>query len=200
MFRHLVHFYDGAYPAEEACDFIEAGLRVGDTCIVMLTQANRQGIDQVLEARRLFSTPCGPHAGQYVVMDTHEALAGLMVDGRLDKKRAAEALGTLLNPATHGSSAQVRLVGDPAPTLFASGNEDDALALEALVGKLCAVHCALVFCAYSKQDLHVHGNPNSLSMLCAAYSEAAIHVRRRTPASNSGHMESSSRRTPGSTG
>ena len=133
-------------------------------------------------------------------MDTHEALTGLMVDGRLDKERAAEALGTLLNLATHGSSAQVRLVGDAAPTLFASGNEDDALALEALVGKLCAEHCALVFCAYSKPDLHLHGNPNSLSMLCAAHSQAAIHVRRRARASNSGHMESSSRRTPGSTG
>ncbi len=182
MFRHLVHFYDGAYPAEEACDFIEAGLRVGDTCIVMLTQANRQGIDQVVEARRLFSKP---PAGQYLVMDTHEALTGLMVGGRLDKERAAESLGTLLNPATHGSSAQVRLVGDPAPTLLASGNEDDALALEALVGRLCAVHSALVFCAYSKQDLHVHGNPNSLSMLCAAHSEAAIHVQGRALASNS---------------
>ena len=63
-------------------------------------------------------------------MDTHEALTGLMVDGRLDKERAAEAL----------------------------------------------------------------------SMLCAAHSQAAIHVRRRARASNSGHMESSSRRTPGSTG
>ena len=174
MFRHLVHFYDDAYPAEEACDFIAAGVRAGDTCIVMLTQANRQAVDQGLEARRLFSTPSGPHAGQYLVMDTHEALAGLMVDGQLDKERAAESLGALLSPASHGSSGQVRLVGDPAPTLFAAGNEDDALALEALVGKLCAVHAALVFCAYSKQDLHRHGNPNSLSMLCAAHSEAKL--------------------------
>lgn len=182
MFRHLVHFYDGPYPAEEACDFIEAGLHAGDACVVMLTQANRQAVVDDLAARRLFTTPSMPPAGHYVVLDTHEALAGLMVDGRLDKERAAEALGSLLSPVTHGSSGQVRLVGDPAPTLFAAGNEDDALALETLVGKLCAAHGALVFCAYSKQDLHRHGNPNSLSMLCAAHSEAAFPKRR--PAGN----------------
>lgn len=177
MFRHLVHFYDDAYPAEEACDFIAAGVHAGDTCIVMLTRANRQAIDHVLEARRLFTIPAVPHAGQYVVLDTHEALAGLLIDGRLDKKRAAEALGALLNPASHSSGRQVRLVGDPAPTLFAAGNEEDALALEALVGKLCAVHAALIFCAYSKQDLRRNGNPNSLSMLCAAHTEACLLTR-----------------------
>lgn len=176
MFRHLVHFYDGAYPAEEACDFIEAGLLAGDACVVMLTQTNRQAVVQDLEARRLFTTPSALHAGQCVVMDTHEALAGLMVDARLDKERATESLGSLLSPATHGSSGRVRLVGDPAPTLLAAGNEDDALALEALVGKLCAVHAALIFCAYSKQDLRRHG---ILSQLCAAHTEAAFPMRTR---------------------
>ena len=177
MFRHLVHFYDEGYPGEEACDFIAAGLRAGDTCVVMLTGTNRRAVDRGLEARRLFNTPSGQHAGQYHVLDTDIALAGLMAEGRLDLDLAAAALNAMLDPASYGGKGKVRLVGDPAPTLFAAGNEDDAMALEALVGKLCALHSASVFCAYSKQDLHRHGKPHTLAMLCAAHDEASSPER-----------------------
>lgn len=170
MSRHFVHFYDGAFPAAEASDFIAAGLLAGDTCIVMLTQPRRQAVEQHLEARRMFGTPTSPHTGHYLSLDTDEALSRLMVDGRLDKERAAESLGALLNPASHGGRGKVRLVGDPAPTLFTAGNEEDALALEGLVGKLSAVHAALVFCAYSMQDIHRQGNTHSLFKLCAEHS------------------------------
>ncbi len=170
MSRHLVHFYDGGYPAEEASDFIAAGLLAGDTCIVMLTQPHRRAVEECLEAHRMFSTPASPHSGHYLALDTHEALSALMVDGRLDKARAAESLGALLSPASHGGGGHVRLVGDPAPTLFAAGNEDDALELEALVGSLSAAHAALIFCAYSMQDLHGQGSTHLLFKLCAEHS------------------------------
>ena len=107
------------------------------------------------------------------MLDTDIALAGLMIEGQLDLDLAATTLNAMFDPASYGGKGKVRLVGDPAPTLFATGNEDDALALEALVGRHCALHSASVSCAYSKQDLHRHGKPHTLAMLCAAHDEAS---------------------------
>jgi MEDS: MEthanogen/methylotroph, DcmR Sensory domain len=169
MSRHLVHFYDDAYPAEEASEFIAAGLMAGDTCIVMLIPPHRQAVERCLETRRMFSTPTGPHTGHYLALDTHEALARLTVDGRLDKAGAEESLGALLSPASHGGRGCVRLVGDPAPVLFAAGRQDDALALEELVGSLSDAHGAAIFCAYPMRDLRREGTLNPLFKLCSAH-------------------------------
>lgn len=169
MSRHLVHFYDGAYPAEEASDFIVAGLLAGDTCIVMLTEVHRRAVESRLEPHRMFSTPARQHTGHYLVLDTDETLSRLTVNGRLDTTRATESLGALLNPASHGGQGRVRLVGDPAAALFASGNEEDSLALEALVGRLATEQRASVFCAYAMQDIHRCGSTHSLIKLCAEH-------------------------------
>lgn len=177
MSRHLVHFYDDAYPADEASDFIAAGLAAGDTCIVMLVEPHRQAVEGCLEKRRTFKTPGIPHSGHYLALDTHEALARLTVDGRLDKARAAESLGALLSPASHGGRGRVRLVGDPAPALFAAGQQHDALALETLVGSLSDAHGALIFCAYPMRDLRHDGTLNPLFKLCAEHTAVEFPKR-----------------------
>lgn len=174
MSRHLVHFYDDAYPAREASDFIVAGLLAGDTCVVMLTAPHRLAVERLLDAQRIFSTPARPHTGAYLAMDTDEALARLTVDDQLDMAKATESLGALLNPASHGGRGKVRLVGDPAAALFAAGKEDDSLALEVLVGGLAAELGASVFCAYCMGDLHRRGGTRALVKLCAEHSDVAF--------------------------
>jgi MEDS: MEthanogen/methylotroph, DcmR Sensory domain len=175
--NHLVHFYDGAYPADEACDFIVAGLLAGDTCVVMLIRQNRQAVEARLNTRRIFTTPASPHSGSYRTMDTDEALAELLVDSRLDMNRAAAKLGPLLSPATQGGSGRVRLVGDPAAVLFAAGNREDAFALEALVDGLAIARGASIFCAYRIQDFCRERNTNSLFRISAEHS--ALHFPER---------------------
>ena len=177
MSRHLVHFYDDAYPAEEASDFIAAGLLAGDTCIVMLTPANMQAVEKSMAAHRMFATATNADSPTYLSMCTDDVLSDLMVDGRLDKERAAQALAALLNPASHSGGGPVRLVGDPAPALLAAGNEEDALALEGLVGTLSAAHASMVFCAYCMNDLHSKGNTHSLFKLCAEHSAVEFPKR-----------------------
>jgi hypothetical protein len=169
MPRHLVHFYDDAYPAEEASDFLVAGLLAGDTCIVMLSPLPRQAVEARLSAHRMFSPPASPHSGHLLMLDTVETLSRLMVDGRLDMARATESMGALLSPASHGGRGRVRLVGDPAAVLFAAGNAEDSLALEAMVGELATAHGASIFCAYSMQAIHRHGNTHALLKLCAEH-------------------------------
>ncbi len=177
MSRHLVHFYNDAYPAREAKDFIVAGLLAGDTCVLMLTAPNRQAVERLLTAQRMFDTPSSPHTGRYLALDTDDALARLMVNGRIDTARATESLGALLSPASHGGRGKVRLVGDPASALFAAGNEEDSLALESLVGGLARERGASVFCAYCMDDLHRHGSTRALVDLCAEHSAVTFPAR-----------------------
>ncbi|KNZ31886.1 MAG: hypothetical protein AD742_14630 [Methylibium sp. NZG] len=174
MSRHLVQFYGTAYPAQEASDFIAAGLQAGDTCIVLLVEPSRTAVEQQLERRRTFMTPGSQNSGHYLALDTHEVLARLMVDGRLDMERATESFGALMNPASHGGRGQVRVVGDPAPTLFAAGNEDDALRLEALVDGLSKTHATRVFCAYPMHDVHRHGSAHALHKMSAEHTSVKL--------------------------
>jgi hypothetical protein len=168
--RHLVHFYNGAYPVDEACDFIATGLAAGDSCVVMLRAAPQAAVAELLAARRVFATPSVSHAGRYQTLDTDEVLARLMCNGRLDRERAIESFAALLDAPSPGSSGRVRIVGDPAAALLAAGNEADALALEQLVGRLATARSASLFCAYALHDIRREGSTDSMLRLCAEHS------------------------------
>ena len=168
MCTHSVHFYDDAYPADAAGDFIADGLRAGDVCIVMLVKPHRQAVEQRLHVLGISTAADSADSGSYCAIDTDEALAGLLVDGRLDPQRATESMHALLSP--DGASGCVRLVGDPAAVLLDAGNERDAMALERLVDGLARVHRASVFCAYPIQVFCREGNPNALLRFSAEHS------------------------------
>lgn len=167
MCRHSVYFYDGTYPVEAASDFVAAGLRGGDTCVVMLAQPARSAVERRLKTHGIDIGPDSGRAKVYRAIDTHEALSELVVDGRLDRERSAEVLGRLLSEA--GESGRMRLVGDPAAVLFAAGNEEDANVLEDLVNELALQHSALVFCAYELRGFFRHADTNALLSMSARH-------------------------------
>ena len=170
MCTHSVHFYDDAYPADAASEFIAEGLRAGEACVVMLVKPHRQAVEARLNARGISTDAVAP--GAYRAIDTDEALAELLVDGRLDPQRATESIGALLNPA--GGSARVRLVGDPAAELYAAGNRHDAMALERLVDGLAEARSASVFCAYPIRVFCREGNTDSLLRFSAQHHRLAF--------------------------
>lgn len=168
--HHTAHYYADAFPTDAASAFIAAGLRAGEACVLMLVEPHRQAVEQALTARGVGTDPAACAPGSYLALDTGAALSPLLVDGRLDMARAAAALNTLLSPPRAGGGRPVRLVGDPAPTLFAAGNVADAIALEALVDRLAATHGAAVFCAYPVQAFCREGHPQSLYRISAEHS------------------------------
>ena len=175
--NHAVHFYDQAYPADAASDFIAAGLRAGDACVLLLTAPHRRAVEQRLRAQGLRTDAQQGHRGSYRAIDTHQALAAIQVGGRLDLARACELLERLLAPPVDGSSARIRAVGDPAPTLLAAGLTQDAIALEAIVDRLAAAHGAEVFCAYPIADFCRQGHTGSLFEVCAEHTALAFPDR-----------------------
>lgn len=119
---HAVHFYDQAYPADAASDFIAAGLRAGDACVVVLTAPNRRAVAQRLRAQGLRTDAAHSHRGSYRAIDTHDALAAMQVGGRLDLSKARVLLASVLGPPVDGSTRRARLVGDPAPPCSRPGS------------------------------------------------------------------------------
>lgn len=141
MCQHLVHFYEDDYPADRVAEFFAAGLDAGDRCVALLTAAHRHAVEKCLQARGV-----GLESAAYVAVDTDVALSQMLVDGRLDTRRAVELLTPLMkSPVRKG---RVRAAGDLAPTLLAAGNIDDALAFEALVHRITKEHGASTFCVY----------------------------------------------------
>jgi MEDS: MEthanogen/methylotroph, DcmR Sensory domain len=172
MCTHAVHFYDTAYPARAASDFIAAGLSAGDTCVLMLTQPARSAVERCLKERGIATGPDSTGSKVCRGIDTYQVLSELVADGRLDLQRSAEVLGSLLSDA--GSGRRVRLVGDPAAVLFASGNERGATALEELVDELRLLHHASVFCAYPLQRFFNPGNTLALLRTSAHHASVAF--------------------------
>jgi MEDS: MEthanogen/methylotroph, DcmR Sensory domain len=164
MCQHLALFYADAYPAAEVGDFFAAGLAAGDSCLALLTAPHRRAVEEALQARGVRI-----EAAAYVAVDTDAALAQWRVDGRLDLRRASEAMTPLMTPPAGGSKRRIRAAGDLAPTLVAAGQAEDAVAFEALVHRLTVEHGASVICAYAIHDVCGHGNMNSLLRLSAEH-------------------------------
>lgn len=175
--HHAVHYYADTFPADAASEFIAAGLRAGEACVLMLVEPHRRAVEQALRARGVCTDPGACTPGAYLALDTTAALSGLLVDGRLDLARAADAVNALLSPPAEGGDRRVRLLGDPAPALFAAGNSADAIALEALVDRLAATHGAAVFCAYPVQAFCREGHTQSLYRISAEHSSLEFPER-----------------------
>ena len=184
-YGHTAHFYVGAYPASLVADFIVAGLRVGDACTVILTPRHRLAVERQLQARGLGvgvgvgagNGSIGSYRGAYRVVDTHVALATLVVDGCLDWVLARSMLTDMFGRTAPGTSGGKRLAGDLAPTLIAAGQADDALAIERLVDTLAAAHRAAVFCAYPIKDVCQGASTRSLFSVCAEHASLEFPER-----------------------
>jgi hypothetical protein len=163
-YSHRACFYSGSDPADIATDFIARGVVSGDRCIVLLTKPCRDALAQRLANRGLDIASC-------TVLDTHQVLAGLSVDGRLDEALATMVVGTAFGAApTDGKLVRARAVGDLAPTLHASGNAQDAVVLERIIDTLARRFDVSVLCAYSIHGFCNVGNLGPLLRVCAEHS------------------------------
>src|SRR5712691_1852689 len=79
--EHFVQFCEtDASLMNAVSEFIGAGLRAGDACIVIATKPHRDGIEQRLEEDEL-EVAAARLRGQYVSIDAAATLSEFMVDG-----------------------------------------------------------------------------------------------------------------------
>ena len=143
MCKHHLLFFEDHYPAQQASDFLVAGLEAGDRGLLLLTQPHRQAVERCLRMRGVhYKDACD-------FVDTDEVVAQIRASGSFDLQRARDLLTPFMRPAAGQVLQRVRAVGDLAPTLCVAGQVDDAIAFEALVHDLTQEYGGSTLCAYA---------------------------------------------------
>ena len=149
---HAVQFYeDDAVFVDGLSEFVGSALGRGDACVVIATQAHRDGLAERLKAWGMdLSVPV--HEGRYLSLDAAGTLARLMVDGWPDEERFYGVIEPVLLQARMAmarKSAPVVAFGEMVALLWVEGNCEAAIRLEQLWNEVARRHSFSLLCAYS---------------------------------------------------
>jgi PAS domain S-box-containing protein len=145
--EHFVQFCEtDTFLMNSVSEFIGAGLRAGDTCIVLATKPHRESLEERLKEDGL-EVVVARMRGQYVPIDAAAALSKFMVDGSPDPGRFFEVVGGIIERATT-SRHRVRIFGELVALLWADGNRAAAICLEEFWNDLGKTHSFSLFCTY----------------------------------------------------
>ncbi|HEX8351894.1 MAG TPA: ATP-binding protein [Pyrinomonadaceae bacterium] len=167
--EHFVQFYESdEFLLDSLADYVAEGLADGDACVAVAKAARREGLDG-----RLLSRGLDPEAarlrGQFVTLDAAETLSEFMVGGMPEPSRFQEVVGGLVARAAEGRR-RVRVFGEMVALLWAEGNGDAAIRLEALWNGLQKSHPFQLFCAYPMSCFGGEAHAESLGHVCAEHS------------------------------
>lgn len=125
---------------------------VGQPMLIIATASNRRQIDAALKAL----APEGD-TSDIEMLDSHQALQDILVDGRPDPLRFKEVIGTILTRLCENQRPCVPIVfADMVDVLVRSDNTSAALAMEILWNRLAADHTFSLLCGYTAANLHEH--------------------------------------------
>jgi PAS domain S-box-containing protein len=166
--EHVVQFYEtDSFLLQALSDFILTGLAAGDACIVVATPEHRAQLGERLQSAGVDVTAADAF-GQYVALDAAETLATFMAAGSPDSERFKAVIGTIVGQASAGRQ-HVRIFGEMVALLWADGQHDAALHLEALWNELHTTHAFVLFCAYPIHGFGGEALARPLSDICAAH-------------------------------
>jgi signal transduction histidine kinase len=167
--EHFVQFYEtDSFLLNSLSDFMGAGLRAGDACIVVATQVHRESLEERLRANGL-DVAAARARGQYVSLDACEMLSKLMIEGAPDPKRFAKVVGDIIARAAEGRQ-HVRIFGEMVALLWAEGLNSAALQLEELWNDLHKTRSFLLFCAYPICNFDEATAGGGIGEVCTAHS------------------------------
>jgi signal transduction histidine kinase len=167
--EHFVQFYESdAFLLDSLADFVADGLTGGDACIVVAKGARREGLDANLRTRGL-DPEAARRRGQFFTLDAAETLSRLMSGDSPEPSRFEEVVGGLVARAARGRQ-RVRIFGEMVALLWAEGNCDAALRLEALWNGLQQTRPFTLFCAYPMSGFGDESHAGPLGHVCTSHS------------------------------
>ena len=171
--RHAVQFHanDSRF-LDDVSQFVGATLRSGEPIVLLTSEANRIGVAQRLQARRL-NLPMLTEQGQYVAQDSAPALSRAMRDGRPDKGLLAEmvnGLDRLRLAAPKGPRSRLTILGDMAACLCRNGQFEAALELERTWNELTRSLPFFTVCSYPIDCFEPSAARHRLPGVCAEHS------------------------------
>lgn len=146
---HLVHFYedDGSLAASVAT-YVGAGLRKGESAVMVTTPENAAAVRARLSAERL-DTADLERWGQLRILNARDVLEELLAVGLPDRDRFQLLSNALISDARQASrNGRVRLYGDMVNLLWGRNLGAAALQLESLWTETCSAGAVPLLCAY----------------------------------------------------
>jgi KaiC/GvpD/RAD55 family RecA-like ATPase len=156
---------------------IVSGLQVGDSILVVATEAHRKVLVNELD-RLEIDIRAAAREHRFTMMDAAETLSAFMRDGRPDRDLFLESMGKMIADAKRWSRSKGRgltVFGEMVAVLWEEGNRPAALELETLwnevmTGRAFHLHCAYPKHLFSDKDVDQLG----LAGVCQQHSQVLI--------------------------
>jgi hypothetical protein len=171
--QHVARLHaDPDHLAHAVAEFLGAGLRAGEAAVLIATPAHQERIVRRLEAAG-FDLVELRRRGQVSILDAATTLARLLVDGRPDPSRFAEAVGGVLDAARAAGFQRVRAFGEMVDLLRRTDLEATAR-LETLWSDLLATRGIALLCGYSVDPFDPRAHRGLLQHVCLAHSDVVV--------------------------
>ena len=170
---HSVQFYEeNSFLLDSLTKLIGTTFVEGKTAVIIITPANREGLETRLSARG-FDLEALARLGKYCAFDAVETLASFMANDRLDIARVSSFAEYFLcsfrfNPKE--KTPRLFLFGEMATLLWSKGNVEDALKLEQVWNDLSRIYSFNLHCAYPLKGFEQTGQSQTFLSLCAEHS------------------------------
>jgi anti-sigma regulatory factor (Ser/Thr protein kinase) len=162
---HLVHFYDADDELiREVSAFLADGLSGGGTAVAIAAPERLSGIVDALASRGF------AEGDRFRTLDAAEALGAFMIDGRPDRERFREVIGTVVSEAGR-SGTNVRAFGEMVSLLWDRDNVAAAVELEGLWNELGTELDFFLYCAYPISSLAAADDLRAATEICARHSD-----------------------------
>lgn len=165
---HFVQFYEAdEFLLDSLTGYVREGLETGDACVVVATEARREGLETRLRNAGL-DTDTARASGRLVTLDAAETLSRFMSNDSFDAIRFEDVIGGVLARASEAGK-RVRVFGEMVALLWADGKTDAALRLEGLWNEQQKARRFRLFCAYPLKGFDGEAHAATLAGVCAQH-------------------------------
>ena len=167
--RHSVQFYESdSFLLDSVTSFLHEGIRSGDACIVIASQAHREKFAARLLGHGLDVVNDGL-GEQYYSFDAQETLSQMLVGDAIQPALFTRIVGDIVKQVS-AQGRRVRAFGEMVALLAAGGNYQAAIDLEQCWNRLQQSYEFRLLCAYSMTNFD-RDVANSLAAVCDVHSE-----------------------------
>jgi signal transduction histidine kinase len=168
--QHFVQFYEAEpFLCSTVTDFMEVGLREGQSVVAVATASHRDAFSRLLEERG-HDTAALTRDGRLLLLDARATLAKFMRDGMPDQGLFGRLTDELWRRLDVAAGMRLRAYGEMVDLLWQDGNGAAALRLEELWNDLGARHPVTLLCTYAIGGFDDVGDRSAFQRICRTHS------------------------------
>jgi PAS domain S-box-containing protein len=170
---HVVQLYtDDGFLIDVLSRFVGGALAVGDSAIVIATEAHQRQLEKHLSARGLDPIKANLQ-GRYITLDASQTLPRFMENGTVDESRFKAVIDGLLKQARsaiHGKECRIAVFGELVALLWAEGKPLEAIRVERFWNELAKTDSFSLLCAYPVSGFAQDGHLEPFLKMCEEHS------------------------------